>query len=54
VFLTNDSSLISVSNVLSSHTSVLLDFNQGQNTHLSGWDWQDDITYGNKEWVLMR
>jgi hypothetical protein len=44
--------LISVSNVLLPHASVLLDFNQGQNTHLSGWDWQDDVAYGNEGWVL--
>ncbi len=43
---------IFVSNLQASQTSVLLDFNQGRETTLSGWQWQDNVAYGNEGWVL--
>jgi hypothetical protein len=44
--------LIYVSNILPSNASILLDFNQGQQTTLSGWQWKEDVAYGNQGWIL--
>ncbi|MAZ65533.1 MAG: hypothetical protein CMF25_00280 [Kangiellaceae bacterium] len=32
---------------------MLMDFNQGAGHDWLGWQWQDDVAYGNQGWVLM-
>lgn len=34
------------------HSAVLLDFNQGDQQSMTGWQWLDDVAYGNAGWVL--
>lgn len=37
-----------------SDTSVLYDFNGGQGQEFVGWQWSDDVAYGNDGWTLVK
>lgn len=44
--------VLSFSNMVSSNPTTFLDWNSGELQALEGWDWFDDVAYGNPGWVL--